>query len=115
MATVKSEVMAWVDEQLASEPGLRQAVEERLDDLQLELRLTALREARGLSQAQVARLGRVSQPAIAKLESGTVKNLQVRTLVRMATALGARVTIEITPQDQLSGRRGSRRSRRAKR
>jgi transcriptional regulator with XRE-family HTH domain len=68
----------------------------------LEQQLTALREARGLSQAQVATLVRVSQPAVAKLESRTIENLQVKTLVRMALALGTRVTIEIIPQDQLS-------------
>ena len=67
-----------------------------------EQQLTALREAKGLSQVQVATLVRVSQPAVAKLESRTIKNLQVKTLVRMAAALGTQVTIEITPRDQLS-------------
>jgi hypothetical protein len=39
----------------------------------------------------------VSQPAIAKLESGTVKNLQLKTLVRVVTALGGRLQVEILP------------------
>ena len=37
----------------------------------------------------------VSQPAIGNIESGKVKNLQLRTLVRLATALDGRVKIEI--------------------
>jgi predicted XRE-type DNA-binding protein len=100
MATTKSHVMQWIDEQLADDAALCQQVEERLNELRLEQQLTALREARGLSQTQVAKMVGVSQPAIAKLESGKVRNLQVKTLMRVATALGARVTIEITPQDQ---------------
>jgi predicted XRE-type DNA-binding protein len=98
VATVQGEVMAWSDEQAARDAALRQAVEEGLNELQLEQQLTALREARGLPQAQVAKLVGMTQPAIAKLESGRIKNLQVKTLVRVATALGARVTIEITTQ-----------------
>jgi transcriptional regulator with XRE-family HTH domain len=100
MATTRREVMAWIDEELAQDPSLRQEVEARLNELRLEQQLAALREARGLSQTQVAERVGVSQPAIAKLESGKVKNLQVKTLVRLAAALGARVTIEFTAEDQ---------------
>jgi transcriptional regulator with XRE-family HTH domain len=100
MATTRREVMVWIDEELAHDPSLRQEVEARLNELRLEQQLAALREARGLSQTQVAERVGVSQPAIAKLESGKVKNLQVKTLVRLAAALGARVTIEFTAEDQ---------------
>src|SRR2546428_698322 len=39
----------------------------------------------------------VSQPAIAKLESGRAKNIELRTLVRAVSALGGTVKIQITP------------------
>ena len=97
MATTKADVMEWVETQLAQDARLREQVEVRLNELRLEHQLAALREARGLSQRQVARLVGVSQPAIAKLESGTVKNLQLKTLVRMVTALGGRLQVEIVP------------------
>jgi predicted transcriptional regulator len=52
----------------------------------------------------VARLVGVSQPAIAKLESGTVKNLQRKTLMRMVTALGGRLRVEVVPPSRAQGR-----------
>ncbi len=99
----KADVMEWVETQLAQDARLREQVEVRLNELRLEQQLAALREARGLSQRQVARLVGVSQPAIAKLESGTVKNLQLKTLVRMVTALGGRLQVEIIPPSRAKG------------
>jgi predicted XRE-type DNA-binding protein len=106
MATTKADVMEWVETQLAQDTRLRDQVEVRLNELRLEHQLAALREARGLSQRQVARLVGVSQPAIAKLESGTVKNLQLKTLVRMVTALGGRLQVEIVPPSRAKGGTG---------
>ncbi len=37
----------------------------------------------------------MSQQAIAKIESGRVKNLELKTLVRYAAALGAGIKVEI--------------------
>ena len=60
----------------------------------------ALRESRGLSQAQLAgRLG-ITQSAIAQLESAQPKNVELRTLVRVAAALGAHVDVSIRPRRQ---------------
>ena len=94
MARLTQDVMRWVDNQLAQDPGLRERVEQRMAEMRVEQDLVALREARGLSQAQLAKLLGVSQPAVAKLESGS-QNLTLRTLVRVVTALGGdlRVTI----------------------
>jgi transcriptional regulator with XRE-family HTH domain len=49
-----------------------------------------------VSQAQLAKALGVSQPAIAKLESGRAKNIELRTLVRAVSALGGTVRIQIT-------------------
>ena len=106
MATTKADVMEWVETQLAQDARLREQVEVRLNELRLEQQLTALRETRGLSQRQVARLVGISQPAIAKLESGTVKNLQLKTLVRTVTALGGRLQVEIVPPRRTKGTAG---------
>ena len=104
MATTKAEVTEWVEAQLVQDARLREQVEVRLNELRLEQQLARLREARGLSQRQVARLVGVSQPAIAKLESGTVKNLQLKTLMRMVTALGGRLQVEVVPPSHALGR-----------
>jgi predicted XRE-type DNA-binding protein len=76
-------------------PDLHEQVDARIEEIAIVPELVALREDRGLSQSQLASLLGVSQPAIAKLESGRIQNLELRTLVRYATALGARIVIQI--------------------
>jgi transcriptional regulator with XRE-family HTH domain len=48
------------------------------------------------------------QPYVAKLESGRVKNLGVKTLVKCAQALGVSVSIRIAPSGRTSPTAGSR-------
>jgi len=86
----------WFDTQLAADPDFNHQVEEALQAMKLEQDLVELREARGVSQQQLARTLGVSQPAVAKLESGRWKNLELRTLIRTVHALGGKVTIQIT-------------------
>jgi transcriptional regulator with XRE-family HTH domain len=87
----------WFDEYLHADPHFAQRVEEALQEMRIEQDLVALREAKGISQKQLAQTLGVSQPAIAKLESGKAKNLELRTLIRTAFALGASVDIQIHP------------------
>ena len=94
-AKTQSAVMNWMDEQLEQNSRLRQQVEELLNEMRIEQDLLALRQRKGLSQQQLAKTLGVSQPAIAKIESGKVKNLELRTVVRYATALGGSVRIEV--------------------
>ena len=94
MARVTHDVMRWVDDRLAQDPALRERVEARLAELRIEQELIALREAQGLTQAQVAKLLGVSQPAVAKIESGS-ENLTLRTLLRVVTALGGAIKLEV--------------------
>lgn len=86
-----------IERELARDPALRRDVDETLTEMRLIQDLVALRQARGLTQVQFAKLLGVTQPRIARLESGTMTNLELRTIVRMATALGAivRVTLEV--------------------
>ena len=95
MKRTKTPFMQWIDRQLDRDPLFRRHVEETLNKMRLDQDLATLRAARRLSQSQLASMLGVSQPAIAKIESGKVKNLQLRTVVRLATALGGRVKIEI--------------------
>jgi predicted XRE-type DNA-binding protein len=88
-------VQEWIDNELRSDAQLRREVEETLNQMRIEQDLATLRERRQVSQSQLAKLLGVSQPAIAKLESGKAKNLELRTLVRYATVLGARVRVVI--------------------
>lgn len=60
--------------------------------------LIRLRMQHGLSQGQLARALGISQSAIAQLESGKTKNLGIRTIARIAVALGATVKVSIEPR-----------------
>lgn len=55
-----------------------------------------MRDAAGLSQRQLARLARTSQPAIARYESGTAIP-SLGTVQRLAQACGRRVSLELEP------------------
>lgn len=91
-------VQEWLDRAMR-DPGFRHDVEEELNRIRIEQDLARLRELRGVSQAQLAKLLGVSQAVIGRIESGRAQNLGIRTMVRIASALGARVHIAIEADD----------------
>ena len=102
-----SRVMKWVNEELKHDANLAERVDADLMRLRVEQDLIALREEQGLSQRDLARRVGVSQPVIARIEAGTVKNLQLRTLLKIASALNGHVDITIRRHGRRSGRRSS--------
>lgn len=76
--------------------GLKERVESFVEEMSIEQGLVSLREERGLSQRALADLVGVTQPVIARIESGKARNLELKTVVRIAAALGARVKILTT-------------------
>ncbi len=58
------------------------------------------RSKAGLTQAQVAARMGISQPAIARIESGS--NISVKTLSRYATAVGRAIQINFLPIKDIS-------------
>ena len=104
----KTAFIEWIDEQVGADPQLARDVDEILNEMKLEQDLVALREKRGLSQRQFAKLLGTSQPYVAKLESGRVKNLGVKTLVKCARALGGSVMIRIDPERKTTARKARR-------
>ena len=93
--------MDWAKERV-QDPAHRDEVHALMTEIDVRQDLIALREASGLTQAQLAeRLG-VQQPLISKLESGGTKDVKLSTLVRVATALGARIRITFEKDDTVS-------------
>lgn len=98
MRTAKSEkpFRDWLEDKI-DEWGLREAVEEEVGRLMLQQKIAERRKRLGISQSELAKRTGVSQPMIAKFESGRFKNITIRTLVRAAHALGAAVKIDLVP------------------
>ena len=91
-ASRKKSAMAWTMDML-NDPRHRDAIEELMTELDVRQDLIQLREERGLTQVQLAeRLG-TTQSVIARLEGKQTANVELKTLVRVAAALGARVRI----------------------
>lgn len=89
---------AWLEGLIHESPTFHAQVEERLAAINIAQDLAALRVSRGLSQTQLAAQLGITQSAIAQLEAAQPKNVELRTLVRVATALGAQVEVAIRPQ-----------------
>ena len=75
----------------------RKGYEEELEKLRIVDALIRLREHRKLTQAQLARRIGVSQPFIAKLESGEAHNFSLETLVKLAVALDSELEVNFHP------------------
>jgi DNA-binding XRE family transcriptional regulator len=67
-STVFSSVRRWKGDS----PAFAHAYDESFDQLQLARKVRALREAKHLSQGELARRAGTKQPTIARLESGRV-------------------------------------------
>ena len=71
----------------------RKGYEEALEKLRIVDALIRLRERQGLTQSELARRIGVSQPFIAKLESGEAHNFSLETLVKLAVALNSELEV----------------------
>jgi DNA-binding XRE family transcriptional regulator len=110
MRTAKSEkpFRDWLEDKI-DQWGLREAVEEEVGRLMLQQKIAERRKRLGISQSELAKRTGVSQPMIAKFESGRFKNITIHTLVRAAHALGAGVKIDLVPLRADPRRAGVRR------
>jgi transcriptional regulator with XRE-family HTH domain len=115
MRTAKSEKPFgdWLEDKI-DEWGLREAVEEEVGRLMLQQKIAERRRRLGISQSELAKRTGVSQPMIAKFESGRFKNITIHTLVRAAHALGAGVKIDLVPLARTSEARSRQTRNRTK-
>jgi DNA-binding XRE family transcriptional regulator len=68
-------------------PDFKKAYDELKDEYDLAAQIIRFRINRNLTQAQLAQLVGTSQPAIARLESGSHRNVTLSFLYRVAKAL----------------------------
>ena len=95
-----SSVSGWFEEEEARRPGFLAEVDEEVERMALAHRLKSLREAAGLSQAELARRIGTKAPGIARMESGRFAP-RFSVLHKIATALGVHMRIEfVVPAKQ---------------
>jgi len=75
-------------------PDFKALYQEERQALMLAMKIAALREKKGLSQQQLAKLMGTSQQAISRIESGDYEGFTLKTLEKIAEATGTRVKIE---------------------
>jgi len=96
MSAKKTSFMQWVDGQLKADKDLARRVDELVNEMKIEQELVALREKEGDLPARGREAHRREfSPYVAKLESGRIKNIGIKTLVKYATALGGKLTVKI--------------------
>jgi ribosome-binding protein aMBF1 (putative translation factor) len=76
------------------DPGFKKYDQEERQALKLVMQIAELRERKGLSQQELAKLTRTSQQAISRIESGEYEGFTPKTLEKIAEATGMRVKIE---------------------
>jgi len=76
------------------DPEFRAHYLEEKQALTLAMKIAELREKKGLSQQQLAKLMGTSQQAISRIESGKYEGFTLKTLEKIAEATGMRVKIE---------------------
>ena len=87
--SVTAPVDDFIERELARRgPRFRAEVDARYAEMLLEHQLAVLRDKEGITQAELARRLGVSQPVVARFESGRNRGVEVATIVRHAAALG---------------------------
>jgi DNA-binding XRE family transcriptional regulator len=79
----------------AQNPEFRNAYEREFDRLNLAHRIAELREKSGLTQSELARKVGTTQAGISRLENPNYRNYSLKTLEKVAAALGARLRVEL--------------------
>jgi HTH-type transcriptional regulator/antitoxin HipB len=76
------------------DPEFKVHYQEEKQALMLAIKISELREKKGLSQQQLAKLMGTSQQAISRIESGEYEGFTLKTLEKIAESTGMRVKIE---------------------
>lgn len=76
------------------DPEFRAHYREERQALKLAMNIIKLREKKGLSQQQLAKLMDTSQQAISRIESGEYDGFTLKTLEKLAKATGTQLKIE---------------------
>ena len=94
----------YLEEQLKN-PAFAARFEQAGEAWDVALQIAALREQAGLSQKELAKMLKVSQQQISRLESPGYEGHSLSTLRRVARALHARVRVTFEPENKRAAMR----------
>lgn len=80
---------------MMEEPEFKEAWNELEEEYELAALLIEARRKAGMTQAEAAKRMGVSQPVIARIESG--RNISIKSLKRYASAIGQPISLVINP------------------
>lgn len=81
-------------------PRFKKLYDRELSRLRLAHRIAELREKYGLTQAELARRVGTTQAGISRLENPNYRNYSLKTLEKVAIALGARLKVELEEEQR---------------
>ena len=97
-AIVPEAVSEHVKSEFRKSDDFRKAYLEEMLKLEIAYKIMRLRKERHLSQAQLAQKMKTTQQTISRLEDPENTEISVSTLSKLATALKARLTIDLLPK-----------------
>jgi len=99
MKRKKDDLDKLTEKLLKKDPSLKEEFEraDRAWDIAFQIR--SLREKRGLTQKELAKLAGISQPNVARIESADYQGYTLRTLEKISGALSARVNVMVVPEE----------------
>jgi len=86
---MKSSKYSDVKKKLLSNPDVKEAYSEMEEEFTLAMEIIELRKDKNLTQKELAKKLGTSQPAIARIESGSYKKISLAFLRKVAEALDA--------------------------
>ena len=97
-AIIPESVSQHIKDELKKSSGFRKAYSDEVTRLQLAYKITQLRKARNLSQAQLAKRVGTTQQTISRLEDSRNTRITIGTLSKLSVALQAHLSIELLPK-----------------
>lgn len=87
-----------VEELYKKSPEFRKAYDEEVLMLKIAYKITQLRKDRHITQSELARRIGTTQQTVSRLEDSTNTRITVGTLTKLASALHAKLNIDLIPQ-----------------
>lgn len=91
----------YVEKKLKAQPRLKKELEGADRAWDIALQIKELRQKRGLTQNQLAKISGISQPNIARIENADYQRYSLSTLETVTKALKAKVDIVVVPDEKV--------------